>query len=153
MISQHFQARSITQQEAKFPCRGERRACSLLARGDSRSGWHRRHLTVPSSCSSECSVSVLGTAQPTALPAAPAAPQSTKVTASNSRFQVPPCRKPPSSTICVSHLAAPFVKLSYLIKMLTAFKDLYSVQKIHKIHTSHFYQRLFFSYTNLICFL
>ena len=89
----------------------------------------------------------------TALPAAPAAPQSTKVTASNSRFQVPPCRKPPSSTICVSHLAAPFVKLSYLIKMLTAFKDLYSVQKIHKIHTSHFYQRLFFSYTNLICFL
>lgn len=36
-------------------------------------------------------------------------------------------RKLPSSSICISHLAAPFVKLSYLIKMLTAFKDLYNV--------------------------
>lgn len=63
------------------------------------------------------------------------------------------CRKPPSSSICISHLAAPFVKLSYLIKMLTAFKDLYNVQKIRKINTSHFYQRSFFLYSNSICFL
>lgn len=61
--------------------------------------------------------------------------------------------KLPSSSICISHLAVPFVKLSYLIKMLTAFKDLYNVQKIHKINASHFYQQLFFSNGNLICYL